>query len=187
MQWLQGYYFLFVGTLCDASKRIFFWSIVCNHCKNTVYCFLNVATLCDASRQIFFSIIVCSICKSMISFILWCIKTHFVLKFMNAVILQDYCCLSDGTLCDASKRFFWSNVCSDCKSTVFFMLGYFVMHQNQFSLEVTNPLIARIIFSSCWDILWCIKTYFLLKYCMQWLKEYCFPHVGTFSDESKRI
>ena len=98
--------FCLFGTLCDASKRIFFWSIVCNHCKNTVYCFLDVATLCDASRQIFFSSIVCSICKSTISFILWCIKTHFVLEFMNAVILQDYCFLPDGTLCDASKRFF---------------------------------------------------------------------------------
>ena len=29
MHWLQEYYFMYVGTLCDASKRIFFLSIVC--------------------------------------------------------------------------------------------------------------------------------------------------------------
>ena len=37
MQWLQEYYFLYVGTLCDASKRIVFWSIICRDCKNTVF------------------------------------------------------------------------------------------------------------------------------------------------------
>ena len=67
---------------------------------------MNPNELSDASKQIFFSSIVCSNCKSTIFFILWCIKTHFVLKFMNAVILQDYCFLPDGTLCGASKRFF---------------------------------------------------------------------------------
>ena len=36
MQWLQEYCFLHVGTFCDASKRIFFWSLVCNDCKNII-------------------------------------------------------------------------------------------------------------------------------------------------------
>ena len=94
-------------------------------------------------------------------------------EVMNAVILQDYCFLPDGTLCDASKRiFFWSIVCSDCKNTVFHMLGPSLMNQNEFSLEVTNAVIARILFSACWDILWCIKTNFLFKYYMKWLQEY---------------
>ena len=133
MQWLQEYSF--------SSCLDILWCIKTNfllkYCMQWLqeYCFLDVATLCDASRQIFFSSIVCSICKSTISFILWCIKTHFVLKFMNAVILQDYCFLLDVTLCDV----------------------------------------------------WWFKTNFLLKYCMQRLQEYCFPHVVTFSDESKRI
>ena len=184
-----------IARIVFSSCWVILWCIKTNfllkYCMQWLqeYCFLDVATLCDASRQIFFSCIVCSICKSMISFILWCIKTHFVLKFMNAVILQDYCFLPDGTLCGASKRFFF---------------------------EVMYAVIARVLFSSCWGILWCIKTNlvwrwqmqwlqkykifyvcwtivwcfktnFLFKYCMQWLQEYCFLHVGTFSDESKRI
>ena len=69
-------------------------------------------------------------------------------------------------------------------------------------------VIARILFSAYWDLLWWIlhckntilfwsvecsnskgtvfylmKTNFLFKYCMQWLQEYCFLHIGTFSDE----
>ena len=66
-------------------------------------------------------------------------------------------------------------------------VGPSLMNQNEFSLEVTNAVIARILFYVCWNIVWCIKTNFLFKYCMQWLQEYCFLHVGTFSDESKRI
>ena len=106
-------------------------------------------------------------------YIVWCIKTTFLLNK-----LQDYCFLPDGTLCDASKRiFFWSIVCSDCKNAFFHMLGPSLRNQNEFGLEVTNAVIARIIFSACWNIVWCTKTYFLLKDCMQWLKEYCFIHV----------
>ena len=71
--------------------------------------------------------------------------------------------------------------------SVFCMLGPSLMNQNKFSLEVINAMVARVLFSSCWDILWCIKSNFLLKYCIQWLQDYCFPHVGTFSDESKWI
>ena len=71
--------------------------------------------------------------------------------------------------------------------SVFCMLGPSLMNQNKFSLEVINAVVARVLFSSCWDILWCIKSNFLLKYCIQWLQDYCFPHVGTFSDESKWI
>ena len=77
-------------------------------------------------------------------------------------------------------------ICSDCKNTLFCMMEPSLMNQNEISLEVTNALIARILFYVCWDIVWCIKTNFLLKYCIQWLQEYCFLHVGTFSDESKR-
>ena len=76
-------------------------------------------------------------------------------------------------------------ICSDCKNTVFCMMEPSLMNQNEISLEVTNALIARILFYVCWDIVWCIKTNFLFKYCMQWLQEYCFLHDGTFSDESK--
>ena len=132
------YYFLQVGIFCKASRRIFFWSIVCNDCKNTVIS--HVGTFSDESIWSF---------------------------------------LPDITLCDASKRlFFWTN----CKITVFYLMEHCVMHQNVF-----YAVIARILFSSCWDILWCIKTNFCLKYCIQWLQDYCFPHVGTFSDESKWI
>ena len=77
--------------------------------------------------------------------------------------------------------------------------------QNEFSFEVFYAIIARILFSTCWDLLWWIKTDFLLNYCMQWLQEYYFLHVGilcdcmqwlqeyyflhvgTFCDESKHI
>ena len=41
MHRLQEYYFMYVGTLCDASKRIFFFSIVCSDCKNTVFCMME--------------------------------------------------------------------------------------------------------------------------------------------------
>ena len=91
----------------------------------------------------------------------------------EVIILQDYCFLPDGTLCDSSKRiFFWSIVCNDCRNTVFHMLVPSLINQNEFSLKVTNAVIARIIFSACWNIVWCIKTNFLSNYCMQWLPEY---------------
>ena len=61
-----------------------------------------------------------------------------------------------------------------------------VMHQNEFSFEVLYAMIARIVvFLACCNIVWCIKINFILKYCIQWLQEYYFPHVGTFSDEPK--
>ena len=130
-------------------------------------------------------------CKSTIFFMLGHFvmnQNKFVFEVMNAVILQDYCFLPNGTFCDASKLiFFWSIVCSDCKNTIFCMLGHFVMHQNKFSFQVLYEVIARILFSTWWNIVWCIKTNFRFKYCMQWLLKYCFLHVGTFSDESKRI
>ena len=43
-------------------------------------------------------------------------------------------------------------------------------------------MIARILFSTCWNLLWWIKTDFLLNYCMQWLQEYYFLHVGILCD-----
>ena len=118
--------------------------------------------------------------------LLWWIKTNLVWRWQMQW-LQEYYFMYVGTLCDASKRiFFLSIVCSDCKNTVFCMMEPSLMNQNEISLEVTNALIARILFYVCWDIVWCIKTNFLFKYCMQWLQEYCFLHDGTFSDESKR-
>ena len=35
-----------------------------------------------------------------------------------------------------AKKLFSSIVCRDCKSTIFFVLGYFVMNQNTFCFEV---------------------------------------------------
>ena len=119
--------------------------------------------------------------------LLWWIKTNLVWRWQMQW-LQEYYFMYVGTLCDASKRiFFLSIVCSDCKNTVFCMMEPSLMNQNEFSLEVTNAVIARILFSACWNIVRCIKTNFLLMYCMQWLQEYRYPHVWTFSDESKRI
>ena len=51
------------------------------------------------------------------------------------------------------------------------MLEPSLMNQNEISLEVTNAVFARILFSACWNIVWCIKTNFLFKYFMQWLQE----------------
>ena len=51
------------------------------------------------------------------------------------------------------------------------------MHQNEFSFEVLYAMIARILFSGCCNIVWCIKTNFLFKYCMQYLQEYDFLHI----------
>ena len=66
----------------------------------------------------------------------------FCFEVMNTVILQDYCFLPDGTLCDALKRiFFWSIICNDCKNTVFHMLGPSLMNQNKFSLSMLRPKI----------------------------------------------
>ena len=71
--------------------------------------------------------------------------------------LPEYYFLNGGTLCDASKQiFFLSIVCSDCKNTVFFMLGHFVMHQNKFSFEVLYAIIARILFTVFWMLQHCV-------------------------------
>ena len=83
--------------------------------------------------------------------------------------------MSYVTFCDASKWiFFWSRVCNDGKKTVFHMDGPSLMNQNEFSFEVLYAVIARILFSACWDI----KSKILLmdenelnclKYYMKWL------------------
>ena len=130
MQWLQDYHFLHVGTWCDASKQIFFLSIVCSDCKGTIF--------------------------------FMCMWRRFV--------------RNQNTFCDASKQiFFWSLVCNDWKNTVFHMLEHCVIHQNEFSFEVLYAMIARILFSTCWD-LFCMLEHCvmhqknLFKYCMQWLQ-----------------
>ena len=118
-----------------------------------------------------------------------CCDIYFVMNkntFCFTVILQDYCFLPDGTLCDALKLiFFWSIICNDCKNTVFHMLGPSLMDQNRFSFELLYAMsarilfsacwnivwlyavIARVLFTSCWDILWWIKTHFVLKWWIQ--------------------
>ena len=106
MQWLQEYYFLHVGKLCDASKQIFFWSIVCNDCKNTFVHILGPSLKNQNKFSFDVLRIICNGCKNV------------------------------GKLCDASKKIFSSIVCCDCKSTIFLMLGYFVMNQNTFCFEV---------------------------------------------------
>ena len=114
--------------------------------------------------------------------LLWWIKMKLVWRWQMQW-LQEYYFMYFGKLCDASKRiFFLSILCSDCKNTVFCMMEPSLMNQNEISLEVTNAVIARILFYVFWEIVWCIKTNFLFKYFMQWLQEYCFLHVRTFSD-----
>ena len=40
-----------------------------------------------------------------------------------------------------------------CRITVFYLMEHCVMQQNDFSFEVLYAVIARILFSLCWDIL----------------------------------
>ena len=175
-----------VGTFCHASLQFFFryyitrilfsawWNIlwliryfffeVMN--AVTLYCFLPDGTWCDALKQIFVLSIVCSDCTITV----FCIlepslinknKFGFWVLRWQMQLFQEYYFLHVGTFCHESKQIlFWSDECSN---------------------------IAWLLFSNWWNILWCIKTNFLLKYCMQLLQEYCFPHVGTFSDEAKLI
>ena len=114
--------FMYIGTLCDASKRIFFLSIVCSDCKNTVFYMLEPSLMN---------------------------QNKFSLEVTNAVIARILFMYIE-TLCDASKRiFFLSILCSDCKNTFFCMLEPSLMNQNKISLEVTNALIARILSCVC--------------------------------------
>ena len=102
--------------------------------------------------------------------------------------LQEYCFLHVGTFSDESKQIkFGGDKCSGCKSTIFFMLGHFVMHQIEFSFEVLYTMIAGLLFSTCWDLLWWIKMNLVWRWQMQWLQEYYFLHVGTLCDASKQI
>ena len=138
MQWLQEYCFLHVGTFCDASKWILFWSIVFNDCKNTVFHMLGPSLMNQNLME-------------------HCVmnQNEFAFEVLYAMIVR-----------------------------ILFSICW--MNQNEFSLEVMNAVIARILFSACWNIVWCIKTNFLLMYCMQWLQEYYFLHVGTLCDASKK-
>ena len=87
--------------------------------------------------------------------LLWWIKTNLVWRWQMQW-LQEYYFLYVGTLCDASKPIF---------------------------LEVMYAVIARVLFSSCWDILWCIKTNLVWRCQMQWLQEYSFSScLDIFSD-----
>ena len=61
MQWLQEYCFLHVGTLCDASKQIFFLSIVCSDCKMDG---------CDGSKRILFWSDQCNNCMCSVVYLM---------------------------------------------------------------------------------------------------------------------
>ena len=117
-------------TLCDASKQIFFRSIVCNYCKNTVfhifgpslmnqiesslevanagYYFLHVGIFCDESKLIYFGGDKCSDCKDTI----FCLLEHCVMnqdKFSFQVLYAVFARVWFPSYCDASKHIlFWS-------------------------------------------------------------------------------
>ena len=141
MEWLQEYYFLHVGTLWDESKHILFSSDE----------YSNIAKLLFSTWWN----------------IAWCIKTIFLLKYYMQW-LHEYYFLHVGIFCDTSKLlFFLGIVCSDCKNSVFFMLGHFVMHQNELSFEVVYAMIAKILFSTCLDLLWWFKTNLVWRWQIQ--------------------
>ena len=105
MQWLQEYDFLYVGTLCDAWKQIFFRSIVCNYCKNTVFHIFGPSLM----NQIKFSLDV----------------ANAGYHFLHVGIFCD----------ESKLIYFGGDKCSDCKNTIFCMLEHCVMHQTNFLLK----------------------------------------------------
>ena len=141
-------------------------------CKNTIFCMLVHCVM--HQNEFSFKVLYAVIARILFSTcwnLLWWIKTKLVWRWQMHW-LQEYYFMYVGTLCDASKQiFFLSIVCSDCKNTVFFMLGHFVMHQNKFSFEVLYAMIARILFSTCLDLLWWIKTNLVWRWQMQCLQE----------------
>ena len=76
MQCLQEYYFLHVETLCDASKQIFFLSILCSDCKMDGS---------DGSKWIF--VLKWSM-KKLHWGILWFIKTNFLFNVVGYMLFN---------------------------------------------------------------------------------------------------
>ena len=150
------YYLLHVGTFCGEC-------FCCDQCSNIARVIFSIwwSIVWSIKTNFLFYVLYALIARILFSAcweLLWWIKINLVWRWQMQW-LQEYYFMYVGTLCDVSKRiFFLSIVCSDGKNTVFCML----------------------------NIVWCIKTNFLFKYCMQWLQEYCFIPVGTFSDESKQ-
>ena len=54
-----------------------------------------------------------------------------------------------------------------------------------FHIQLKRPILFwSVECSNCkGTVFYLMKMNFLFKYCMQWLQEYCFLHIGTFSDE----
>ena len=102
------------------------------------------------------------ICVPPGGFLAWC---WVVTNAVMATIIFPVCC-------DESKRLlFWSDQCRNWKSSVWNILWCL---KNEFSFQILYEVIARILFSACWDI----KTNILLmeenelnclKYYMKWL------------------
>ena len=139
---MQEYCFLHVGTFSDASKWILLWSDKCTNSKNNVLSiFSYVGTFSDASNQILFWSDQWSDCKSTV----FCMLVHS-LMFQN-----EFCYEVINALI-----------------SVLSYVGTSMMHQTQFWYEVINALIiiATVLFSAHSDILWYIKTNFVMKWLM---------------------
>ena len=52
---------MYVGPLYDASKQIFFLSIVCSDCKNTVFCMLEPSLI--NQNEFSLEVTKCNLCK----------------------------------------------------------------------------------------------------------------------------
>ena len=115
------------STCCYVSKWFLFWYVTCSDCKSNI--FSNVGTFCDESKWILFWTDKCNDYMSTN----FCMLGHSVLnqnKFcfevLNAVIARVlYSHMLGHSLVHQND---WSNKCSYCKSTVFYMLGHSVMH-----------------------------------------------------------
>ena len=88
------------------------------------------------------------------------VKSHLGWYKLNQSINQKINTIGTGPMIGSGsdRASLSSGMLPPIKNTVFFMLGHFVMHQNEFSFEVLYAMIAKILFSTCWNIVWCIKT-----------------------------
>ena len=176
IQWLQEYYFLYVGTLSDASKPIFLevmYAVIArvlfSSCWDILWCIkTNLVWRCQMQWLQEYSF---SSCLD----ILWCIKTNFLLKYCMQIlgviarVLFPACWNIVGWIKTHFVFKWW--IQKYFKITVFYLMKHCLMHQNEFSFEVLYAVIAWVLFSACWDILWYIKMTFLFKYCIKWLQE----------------
>ena len=75
--------------------------------------------------------------------------------------------------------------CSDGKNTALPHVGTFSVEPNELSLDVTNAVIARIVFSACWNIVETLcgaSGKFLLLSIVCSGGENTVSHVGTFPE-----